>query len=103
MLEDTALFLFLSSDSHARAYDDDLAEELKAQFPNCRVTTIGPNGDIQLPSLAPGWDAVLPITCAQMLSVSWSNALGFNVDNPFDGQGTLTRVVSGVRLHDVRP
>jgi tagatose-6-phosphate ketose/aldose isomerase len=29
--------------------------------------------------------------------------LGLNVDDPFAGQGTLTRVVSGVKLHPVQP
>jgi tagatose-6-phosphate ketose/aldose isomerase len=35
--------------------------------------------------------------------VRWSDALGLPVDDPFAGQGTLTRVVSGVQLYPVAP
>ena len=97
----TAIYLFLSSDPHARAYDDDLCAELSQQFPNAVVTTIGPGGDIDLPALPAGWDAILPVCVAQILAVEWSAALGLNVDNPFEGMGTLTRVVSGVTLHEI--
>jgi tagatose-6-phosphate ketose/aldose isomerase len=31
--------------------------------------------------------------------VMWSDALGLNIDDPFVGQSTLSRVVSNVRLH----
>jgi tagatose-6-phosphate ketose/aldose isomerase len=43
------------------------------------------------------------VALAQLLAVTWSDALGLAVDDPFAGQGTLTRVVSGVRLHPVTP
>ena len=38
---------------------------------------------------------------AQVTGVMWSGALGLNVDNPFVGQGTLSRVVDGVKLYPV--
>ncbi|MFM2356388.1 MAG: hypothetical protein RLZZ528_2124 [Pseudomonadota bacterium] len=98
----TDVVLFLSPDAHARRYDDDLAAELRAQFPAARVTTLGPGGDVDLPMPdGAGWAAANAVALAQVLAVHWSDALGLNVDNPFEGQGTLTRVVSGVRLYPV--
>jgi tagatose-6-phosphate ketose/aldose isomerase len=94
----TDLWLFRSVDPHTRAYDDDLLAELRAQFPQSNVTAPEvpqPFGDL--------WSAPLYVALAQILAVTWSAALGLNVDDPFAGQGTLTRVVSGVRLHPVTP
>jgi tagatose-6-phosphate ketose/aldose isomerase len=94
----TDLWLFRSSDPHTRAYDDDLLSELHAQFPQSQVTAPGvpqPHGDL--------WSAPLYVALAQLLAVHWSAALGLAVDDPFAGLGTLTRVVSGVRLHPVTP
>lgn len=94
----TAIFLFASADPHARLYDDDLAAELRAQFPDAPLSVshhpVG-GGD--------GWASVLHLAPAQKLAALWSQALGLNVDDPFAGQGTLTRVVSGVTLHAVTP
>jgi tagatose-6-phosphate ketose/aldose isomerase len=95
---ETDLWLFRSADPHTRAYDDDLLAELRTQFPHSDVTTPEipqPFGDL--------WAAPLYVALAQVLAVTWSDALGLNVDDPFAGQGTLTRVVSGVRLHPVTP
>ncbi|MFN3576912.1 MAG: SIS domain-containing protein [Tabrizicola sp.] len=95
-LGETDLWLFRSADPHARAYDEDLLAELRAQFPASRITA---------PDLPPGfddlWSAPLYVALAQVLAVTWSVALGLPVDDPFAGQGTLTRVVSGVKLHPV--
>ena len=97
VLGDTAITLFLSPDPHARAYDDDLAEELRAQFPQARIQAEA------IAAFEPeGWGAVLAVATAQVQAVLWSAALNQNVDDPFAGKGTLTRVVSGVRLHPVR-
>ncbi|MBL9050888.1 MAG: SIS domain-containing protein [Tabrizicola sp.] len=93
---DTDLWLFRSADPLTRAYDEDLLAELRAQFPASRVTAPvvpHPFGDL--------WSAPLYVALAQILAVHWSEALGLNVDDPFAGLGTLTRVVSGVRLHKV--
>ncbi|MCU0903002.1 MAG: SIS domain-containing protein [Tabrizicola sp.] len=94
----TDLWLFRSANPHTRAYDDDLLTELRTQFPQSIVTAPEvpqPHGDL--------WSAPLYIALAQILAVTWSAGLGLNVDDPFAGQGTLTRVVSGVRLHPVTP
>ena len=94
----TDLWLFRSLDPHTRAYDDDLLAELRTQFPHSIISApeiLQPYGDL--------WAAPLYVALAQLLAVHWSDALGLNVDDPFAGQGTLTRVVSGVRLHPVTP
>lgn len=93
---DTDLWLFRSSDLHTHAYDEDLLTELRKQLPQSKITAPDipqPHGDL--------WSAPLYVALAQLLAVHWSDALGLNVDDPFAGQGTLTRVVSGVKLHPV--
>lgn len=95
---ETDLWLFRSSDSHTRAYDEDLLAELRTQFPQSEVTA----PEIPQP-FTDLWSAPLYVALAQLLAVHWSDALGLTVDDPFAGQGTLTRVVSGVRLHPVHP
>ena len=47
------------------------------------------------------WAAALCVAAAQVRSVEWSAQLGMNVDDPFAGQNTLSRVVSGVKLYAV--
>ena len=94
----TDLWILRSADPHTRAYDDDLVAELRLQFPGCTVTApviAQPFGDL--------WSAPLYVALAQVLAVIWSDQLGLAVDDPFAGLGTLTRVVSGVRLHPVMP
>ena len=99
---DTAITILLSSDPVARRYDDDLAVELRAQFPGARIRTQGPGGDIDLPAPGgDGWAAALHVLPSQLDAVHWSDALGLDVDDPFRGQGTLSRVVSGVTLYPV--
>ena len=98
----TDIIVLTSPDPHAALYDADLVTELRAQFPASRVTAIGPGGDpdIAMPHGA-AWGAPLAIALAQILAVVWSDRLGLNVDDPFSGQGTLSRVVSGVKLYPV--
>jgi len=94
--------VFLSSEAHAARYDADLVAELRLQFPKARVTAIGPGGDIDIPAPhGDAWAAPLLVGFAQVASVIWSQSLGLAVDDPFAGQGTLSRVVSGVTLYPV--
>jgi tagatose-6-phosphate ketose/aldose isomerase len=97
----TDIWVFLSAEAHAARYDADLVAELRGQFPASRVTAVGPGGDVDMPT--DGAQVVLPVVLAQMLAVVWSDALGLPVDDPFAGQGTLSRVVSGVTLYPVLP
>lgn len=96
--DDTAITMFMSDNP----YDHDLLAELRAQFPKARVTAIGPGGDIEIDaSLDPTWAAPLYVAAAQIAGVMWSDAMGLNVDDPFIGRGTLSRVVAGVKLYPV--
>ena len=97
---DTAITLFRSAEAPARHYEDDLVDELRAQFPEARLLTIGPGGEIAHDETGIG-GAALNVAQAQVAGVLWSEALGLNVDDPFAGQGTLSRVVSGVTLYPV--
>lgn len=98
---DTDIWVFGSADPHTARYDSDLVAELRAQFPGSVTTLVGPGGDIAVPTV--GWGIILPVVLAQMMAVVWSDALGLPVDDPFAGQGTLSRVVSGVKLYPVGP
>lgn len=98
----THITVFLDGQSPSAAYEADLVTELRMQFPNARVSTIGPDGDIAIAvSFGPTWAAPLYVAASQVAGVIWSDALGLNVDNPFAGQGTLSRVVDGVKLYPV--
>jgi tagatose-6-phosphate ketose/aldose isomerase len=93
----TDIFVFQSDDAHAARYDADLVAELRAQFPASQITVIGRGADLDLPT--GGLHVVLPVVFAQCLAVIWSDRLGLNVDDPFVGRGTLSRVVAGIRLY----
>ncbi|SMP06845.1 SIS domain-containing protein [Shimia sagamensis] len=98
----TSITVFSSPQTPTNAYDTDLVTELRAQFPDARVTNIGPKGDIVIDMpFGTAWAAPLCIASSQIDGVQWAADLGLNVDNPFTGQGTLSRVVSGVKLHGV--
>ena len=100
--DDTLICVFVSSDPDVARYDLDLVTELRAQFPKARVLTIGAGADVPVDA-AQGdtWSAPFMITFAQVAGVVWSQALGLNVDDPFIGRGTLSRVVAGVKLYPV--
>lgn len=100
--ENTAITIFASPQSPACQYDADLAAELRTQFPTATIETIGPGGDIDVAMpFGPAWAAPLCVAAAQRRAVIWSEDLGLNVDDPFAGQETLSRVVSGVKLYPV--
>jgi fructoselysine-6-P-deglycase FrlB-like protein len=96
----TRIVVLRSRQAIAAAYDADLVEELRDQF--------GPDSVVSLGSDRPpfdrlgdndDWNVPLLVLPAQRAGVAWAEELGLNVDDPFEGRGTLTRVVSGVRLH----
>lgn len=99
---DTAIYVLTAPEAQAARYDADLIAELRAQFPQARVTAVGPGGDIDVAMpFGAAWGAPLAVALAQVLAVAWSDRLGLNADSPFEGQGTLSRVVSGVTLYPV--
>lgn len=104
--DQTAVYVFLSSDPLTRKYDQDIASEIRAQFPAISVTTLGQTmpgcdtPDIPLDTgLEDVWNTPVAVIAAQLLSVLWSKSLNLNVDDPFAGRN-LTRVVSNVRLYE---
>ena len=103
MTADTLTIVMRAQSAHPARYDADLIAELAAQYPGNAIRTSGPHGaDFSFESELPdAWAAVLHVSVAQVMGVFLSNRLGLNVDDPFVGQGTLSRVVSGVQLYDV--
>jgi tagatose-6-phosphate ketose/aldose isomerase len=98
----TDITVFTSPDTPTSRYDADLAAELRTQFPYASVETIGAGGDIDIAMpFGAAWAAPLCVASAQVRGVVWSHNLGLNVDDPFSGQSTLSRVVSGVKLYPV--
>lgn len=98
----TDITIFTSPNMPSQNYDTDLAAELRAQFPNAKVETIGAGGDIDIAMpYGTAWAAPLCVAAAQVRGAIWSDDLGLNVDDPFSGQSTLSRVVSGVKLYPV--
>lgn len=97
--DNTHVFVMLHPDPQTARYDADIASEIRTQYPNVAVTTMGPNGDVSWDSTGDTMvDAVLYILLAQVRASQWSEDLGLNVDDPFHGQN-LTRVVSGVTVY----
>lgn len=98
----TKVFIFLSNHPFTGQYDRDLAAEVRDQFGPHTVTTLGsnPDADIVLPAqINDAAASVLYVLLAQILATVWSHKMNLNVDDPFKGRGTLTRVVSGVKLY----
>ncbi len=98
----THVIVFESNNHHTRLYDQDLAEEIKFQFPHNPLTVVSGSHTASLSvdeELPDHWNSVLFLLVAQLLAVELSIQLQLNVDDPFAGSNTLTRVVAGVKLH----
>ncbi|MCQ2006295.1 SIS domain-containing protein [Rhizobium sp. NRK18] len=100
VLPGTHVAVMIHPDAHTARYDHDVAAELRSQYPQCVVTTLGASGcDISIPAIGePRAIAALYVLVAQVWAVRWSASLGLDVDNPFAG-GTLSRVVSGITIY----
>lgn len=106
----TLVVVFVSNDPLTRKYDHDLIDELRQDRVAGRVIEVSAQpraeagGDtIAVPLLAEAADVDLLwpyVTVAQMFAFHMSRALGLSPDNP-NKQGTVNRVVQGVRLHTV--
>ncbi len=99
--EGTLVVTMHSARAQSARYDHDLAEELAQQFPKSPLLRLGPQGDFDCaPGGSDGWNAVLYVLFAQIYAYHLALKLGLDVDDPFAGKGTLSRVVDRVRLYD---
>lgn len=106
----TLVVMLRSAQVLARRYEQDLLDELRRDNIATQVVSVG----AQLDTAAPGdfslaldadiatlpdpWLAPLWLTLPQRLALLRSEALGLQPDNPFP-DGTVNRVVQGVRIH----
>jgi tagatose-6-phosphate ketose/aldose isomerase len=106
---DTLLFMLLANDPYTRAYDLDLLRELRADGRAGRVIALtARTGDavsqgdhFVVDALDDADDGVLAfpyVLCAQLYAFHRSLAVGNTPDQP-SASGTVSRVVSGVRIH----
>jgi tagatose-6-phosphate ketose/aldose isomerase len=106
---DTLLFMLLANDPYTRAYDLDLLSELRADGRAGRVIALtARTGDavsqgdhFVVNALDDADDGVLAfpyVLCAQLYAFHRSLAVGNTPDQP-SASGTVSRVVSGVRIH----
>lgn len=105
----TLVLVYVSSDAYTRQYDLDIIAELSRALPAQNLVVIsstpleGVSGlrEWIVPGLAEVEDAMLAVpyvVFAQLLALAFSVELGMTPDNPFP-DGTVNRVVEGVRIH----
>ncbi|MET0327359.1 MAG: SIS domain-containing protein [Luteimonas sp.] len=104
----TLVVVFVSNDPLTRRYDLDLLDELRGDAAAGRVIEItaqATHGDADDAIAVPGMetaqdvDLLWPyIAVAQLFAFHASRAMGIRPDSP-NTQGTVNRVVQGVRLH----
>ena len=102
---DALIVVFLSNDPLTRRYDLDIVEELRGDARCGALVTIsaqpGDGADVTVPGMAEATDADLLfpfIVPAQLYALHVSLALGLTPDTP-NKNGTVNRVVQGVRIH----
>jgi len=105
--ERTLVIAFVSNDLLTRKYEHDLIDELRRDARAARVieVTARPRGagpdTLQVPAMADADDVELLwpyIAVAQLYAFYQSRTLGLSPDNP-NKEGTVNRVVQGVRLY----
>ena len=108
----TLVIVFVSNDPLTRQYDHDLLDELRQDACAARIIEVAaqrrePQAPDTLPvpgmSAASDIDLLWPyVAVAQLYAFNASRALGLSPDNP-NKQGTVNRVVQGVRIHSITP
>ena len=108
----TLVMVFVSNDPLTRRYDHDLIDELRQDGCAARIIEVtAQQRQSQVPDtlLIPGMagaadiDLLWPyVAIAQIYAFNASRALGLSPDNP-NKQGTVNRVVQGVRIHSAAP
>jgi len=106
--ERTLVVAFVSNDPLTRKYDHDLLDELRRDGRAARIieVTTRPRNErirdsLQVPGMAEAEDVELLwpyIAIAQLYAFHKSRTLGLSPDNP-NKEGTVNRVVQGVRLY----
>lgn len=103
----TLVFVFVSNDPLTRKYDHDLIDELRRDGRAARIIEVSTRprtmGDdtLHVHGMAEAADVELLwpyIAVAQLYAFHQSRALGLSPDNP-NKEGTVNRVVQGVRLY----
>lgn len=104
----TLVVVFVSNDPLTRKYDHDLIDELRRDGRAARVLEVSakPRADhardtLPVPGMAEAADIELLwpfIAVAQLYAFHQSRTLGLSPDNP-NKEGTVNRVVQGVRLY----
>lgn len=108
----TLVMVFVSNDPLTRRYDLDLVDELRQDACAARVIEVTTQPRQQQDAdtfLVPGMteaadiDLLWPyVAIAQIYAFNASRALGLSPDSP-NRQGTVNRVVQGVRIHTATP
>jgi tagatose-6-phosphate ketose/aldose isomerase len=109
--DDSLIVGFFSSDPHVRAYEEDLAAQLRGgtRLFVCDEATpaLRESGDIVVE--LPRWKIIpdthkapAAVVVGQMLGLFRATALGINADDPSGADGTYSRVVKGVTIHPYR-
>jgi tagatose-6-phosphate ketose/aldose isomerase len=104
--------VFVSNDPLTRRYDHDLIDELRQDGCAARIIEVAAQQRQQqdpdtllVPGMAEAADIDLLwpyVAIAQIYAFNASRALGLSPDNP-NKQGTVNRVVQGVRIHSAAP
>ncbi len=102
----TLVLVFLSNNPHTRRYDIDLLDELKRDGEAGRVIAVTAQGGVNDALAIAGMeeaqdiDLIFPyIAVAQIFAFQQSLRRGLTPDQP-NTQGTVNRVVQGVRIHE---
>lgn len=107
LLDDTTFaVVYYSSDPYTRAYDEDIARELRAAIGDDSVLTVTAEqsdepGAFVVPGVEHLPDAIIAlpyVVFAQLFALHTSQHYGVTTDDPFLG-GSLNRVVRGVTIH----
>jgi len=108
----TLVMVFVSNDPLTRQYDRDLLDELRQDGCAARIIEVAAQRrEPQAPDalVVPGMSAASDIdllwpyvAVAQIYAFNASRALGLSPDSP-NKQGTVNRVVQGVRIHSITP
>lgn len=108
----TLVVVFVSNDAPTRSYDHDLLDELRHDGVAARILEVTARQRPQHAAdtlLVPGMEQAADIdllwpyvAVAQIYAFNASRAMGLSPDSP-NKQGTVNRVVQGVRIHPLAP